>query len=234
MKYMGSKARIAKYILPIILKDRKSNQYYVEPFVGGFNMIDKVSGNRIGSDINYYLIALFKALQNGWLPPKNISEDEYNEIRVNKNKFKPELVGYCGFQLSYGGKFFGGYRRDKIGIRNYSNEAYNNTIKQIPYIMDIQLYNLNYKDVPLPINSIIYCDPPYINSTGYSEKFNHNEFYDWLREIGKHNTVFVSEYEMPDDFECIWSKVVNNSLTKDTGSKQGVEKLFIYNKNNEQ
>ena len=44
MKYMGSKNRIAKHILPIILKDRKENQYYVEPFVGGANMIDKVQG----------------------------------------------------------------------------------------------------------------------------------------------------------------------------------------------
>lgn len=35
MKYLGSKARIAKEILPIILKDRKVGQYYVEPFVGG-------------------------------------------------------------------------------------------------------------------------------------------------------------------------------------------------------
>ena len=35
MKYMGSKNRIAKYILPIMLKDRKPNQYWVEPFVGG-------------------------------------------------------------------------------------------------------------------------------------------------------------------------------------------------------
>ena len=38
MKYMGSKNRIAKYILPIILKDRKEGQWYVEPFVGGANM----------------------------------------------------------------------------------------------------------------------------------------------------------------------------------------------------
>lgn len=40
-----------------------------------------------------------------------------------------------------------------------------------------------------------------------------------------HN-VFVSEYNAPDDFECIWVKEVNNSLTKDTGGKKGIEKLF--------
>jgi DNA adenine methylase len=36
----------------------------------------------------------------------------------------------------------------------------------------------------------------------------------------------VSEYNAPEDFECLWSKEVNNSLTKDTGSKKGIEKLF--------
>lgn len=54
MKYMGSKNRIAKDILPIILKERKPEQWYVEPFVGGCNIIDKVDGNRLGSDKNKY------------------------------------------------------------------------------------------------------------------------------------------------------------------------------------
>ncbi len=65
MKYMGSKARIAKEILPIILKNRKPNQWYIEPFVGGANTIDKVEGNRLGSDINHYLIALYLELKKG-------------------------------------------------------------------------------------------------------------------------------------------------------------------------
>ena len=56
MQYMGSKNRIAKDILPIMLKDRRENQYWVEPFVGGGNMIDKVDGLRIGADFNKYVI----------------------------------------------------------------------------------------------------------------------------------------------------------------------------------
>ena len=35
MKYQGSKNKIAKHILPIILKNRTPDQYYVEPFMGG-------------------------------------------------------------------------------------------------------------------------------------------------------------------------------------------------------
>jgi len=51
MKYMGSKNRITKDILPIILNNRKENQYFVDLFVGGANLIDKVDGLRIGCDI---------------------------------------------------------------------------------------------------------------------------------------------------------------------------------------
>ena len=42
MKYMGSKNRIAKHLLPIILKDRKEGQWFVDTCVGGANLIDKV------------------------------------------------------------------------------------------------------------------------------------------------------------------------------------------------
>ncbi len=69
MKYMGSKNRHAKELLPIILKDRQPGQWYVEPFVGGANMIDKVDGNRIGADSNEYVAALWKAISDGWVAP---------------------------------------------------------------------------------------------------------------------------------------------------------------------
>ena len=65
MKYMGSKNRIAKFILPIMLKEanEKGISTWVEPFVGGANMIDKVPNNfqRIGIDYNAH---------NGWVYEK--------------------------------------------------------------------------------------------------------------------------------------------------------------------
>ena len=82
MKYQGSKNKIAKHILPIILKDRKERQWYVEPFMGGGNMIDKVDGLRIGNDLNYHLIEMWRALQNGWVPPDEISEAEYKYLKA--------------------------------------------------------------------------------------------------------------------------------------------------------
>lgn len=59
MQYMGSKRRIANDILPIILENIQKDQYYVEPFVGGCNMIDKVKHSlKIGADNNQYLISM--------------------------------------------------------------------------------------------------------------------------------------------------------------------------------
>lgn len=62
MRYMGSKRRLWKYISPIILKDRKLNQFYVEPFCGGCNSLSQVNGKRIAADINIYLIEMWKSL----------------------------------------------------------------------------------------------------------------------------------------------------------------------------
>lgn len=62
MRYMGSKRKLWKYISPIILKDRKLNQFYVEPFCGGCNSLSQVNGKRIAADINIYLIEMWKSL----------------------------------------------------------------------------------------------------------------------------------------------------------------------------
>lgn len=229
MKYMGSKNRHCKEILPIILEGRKEGQYFVDLFAGGFNVVDKVSGNRIANDINEYLIEMFKALQKGWIPPETVSETLYKNVQMNKQDFPKHLVGYIGFNLSFGAKFFGGYGRDSMGKRNYSKEAFNNVMKQSKFLEGIEIFNLNYDEVVIPKDSIIYCDIPYRNTTKYSNKiqFDYEKFYQFCRDKKTEgHKIFISEYSMPEDFIEVWSKEVNNSLTKNTGSKKGVEKLF--------
>lgn len=231
MKYMGSKRRIAKDILPIILKDRKDGQYFYDLFCGGGNLLEKVDGNRVANDNNEYLIELFKYMKTDNFNLPFVGEIEYKNIQNNKENYPKWLVGYVGFQLSFGAKFFGGYRRDKVGIRNYENEAQQNLKAQQNLIKDVEFVYGSYDKVKLEQNSIIYCDIPYKNSTKYntSKNFDYDKFYDWCIEKHKEgHKVFISEYEMPQDkFECVWSKEISSSLTKDTGSKKGIEKLFI-------
>ena len=42
MVYMGSKNRIAKELIPYLTAELTEGIYYVEPFEGGCNMIDKI------------------------------------------------------------------------------------------------------------------------------------------------------------------------------------------------
>ncbi len=105
MKYMGSKNRFAKFLLPIILKDRASTQWYVEPFVGGANIIDKVKGKRLGGDSNEYIICLLQGVQQGFIPPDFISELEYQQAQALKDV--TPLTSFIGFGCSYAGKWFG-------------------------------------------------------------------------------------------------------------------------------
>lgn len=233
MKYMGSKARHAKELLPIILKEHTPEMWYVEPFVGGANMIDKVDPNvapkRLGCDVHEYLIAMWQAVSKGWLPPENITEQQYNDIRKNKDKYPKEIVGYVGFALSYSGKWFGGWCRDSAGKRNYVEESYRNASKQFPSLRGVHFQNKSVFDLDLSRcgKATIYCDPPYAGTTKYKDDFDHEKFYEWCRERkGEHHKIFISEYWMPDDFVCVWEKQVNSSLDKDTGSKKAVERLF--------
>lgn len=235
MKYMGSKARIAKHILPIILKDRKEGQCYVEPFVGGANMIDKVDGWRIGADSNYWLISALDAISKGWNPPHLITEDEYSRIKHDNSIYKPELVGYVGFQMSFGGKWFGGYRRDVKGtqgcienMKTQSRRSRDSAIRQGEKIKGVKFYNCSYLELMPPNNSIIYCDPPYENTTKYKDDFDHELFWQWCRDkVKEGHQVFISEYNAPDDFVCVWQKEIQSGLNTNT-TKKGIEKLFVH------
>ena len=180
---------------------------------------------------NPYLIKMWQAVSRGWSPPVNITEDEYNMIRTNKSHYPPELVGYVGFALSYGGKWFGGWCRDSKGFRDYVGEARRNAEKQFPLLRGVDFREASVFELDLNSKSTIYCDPPYAGTTGYNSKFDHSRFYDWCRHmVNEGHRVFISEYSMPDDFECVWEKPVNSSLTKDTGGKKNVERLFTIHK----
>jgi len=228
MKYMGSKNRIAKHLLPIMLENR-NGRTWVEPFVGGANMIDKVDGKRIGADLNVCIVSLLNQMSKQNFKAPDINEEKYKHIKEHKSQYPLYTVGYAATQLSYGGKWFGGYRRDKIGVRDYCKEAQNNVNKQSKNLKGVEFIHSSYQDLEIPPNSLIYCDPPYKGTTGYKDKFNHSDFWEWCRTKTKEgHQVFVSEYNAPSDFKSIYSKEVNSSLTKDTGSKKANEQLFVY------
>ena len=234
MRYLGSKARISKEILPLILADRKEGQYFVEPFCGGCNVTDKVSGNRIANDYNEYLIAMFVGLLSGEKYPEQIDHELFDDVkecfRSGSDKYDLGFMGWVGFVASYRGKFCSGYTGTTPGrngtYRDRVSEAARNITRQIPKLRGVEFRSGDYKDLQIPEESIIYCDPPYMGTAGYAKGLNHDEFWQWCRErVYDGHKVYISEYRAPDDFICIWEKDIPISFGN---NKKTIEKLFIY------
>lgn len=233
MKYVGSKARISRHILPIIQGaiDRNGIETYVEPFVGGGNLIDKVHcHNRIGYDNNEYLIGFWQALQTGWNPGAvPMSKELYTQIKDYKELFRPEVVALAGFCATYNAKWFGGYAgtvKTKTGeIRNYYDEAVRNVLKQIPALADVVFQAKSYDEINLS-GCLVYCDPPYEGTTKYIGSFNHSRYWEWVRKMSENNIVICSEYAAPDDFICIWEMERTTTLDKASRTK-AIERLFV-------
>jgi DNA adenine methylase len=236
MKYMGSKARFAKEILPIILKDRQPEQWYVEPFCGGLGTMQYVTGKRIAADKNRYLIAMWQGLQKNTPRVHEISKSlydiarfEYNR-RIN-NQFTDFEIGWIGFMASFNGRFYDGGYSGSVGKRDYVREQINNTEKQIQEIVnfkDIKFVHSDYYDLEIPEKSIIYCDIPYIGTKQYSvsKSFDHDKFWNWCRiKKEQGHVVFFSEYQAPSDFDCFWQKQITNSMHQ-KNTKITTEKLF--------
>lgn len=263
MVYMGSKSRIAKHIVPIIqsyIDKNPTNTVYIEPFVGGANVIDKIKcSSRKGCDLNKYVIALFRHLQNGGELYESVSRELYNEAREDwKNqggKFEKWELGNIGFLASYNGRFFdggyapSGYEKSSNGLkwRDYYQENKRNILKQISNkdFNKIDFLNLDYRETTSPdllcsINKdiVMYCDPPYYNTKKYniSKNFDYDKFWGSLialNEAMKNVTIFVSEQTIPDKykdkFECAWQQEIRRTI-KAVETKRATEKLFLCKK----
>ena len=239
MRYVGSKNRLSKELKPIIQTYINDNcKGYIEPFVGGANMIDKIKcNNKIGYDNNPYLIALLNHVKTSTDDiPEEITREHYYDVKNNQSNYDEWYVGLIGFCGSFSAKFWGGYATNGNNPKYKKtpfNECRNNIIKQSVNLKDIKFECKDYKDLDNLSGYVIYCDPPYKNKLGYQSNFNHEEFYEWVRKMSVNNIVLVSEYEMPDDFECIWEKdilcqVSRQNKTKSNDSNRRIEKLFIH------
>ena len=228
MQYFGGKAKIAKYIVPYLEGVRKENQIFVEPFVGGANIISHMSGKRKAYDFNEYLIEMYKGVQNGYELPDSLTEEEYRYIREHKDEDKV-LTGFVGFGCSFAGKWFGGYARNKQN-HNYCKASKNSLMKKMSTMADVEFDWRDYKSLFLK-GCLIYCDPPYANTTKYTgvPDFDSEEFWNIMRAWSKDNDVYISEYEAPDDFVSVLEiPTKTNIRDKSDNVCCRVEKLFKY------
>lgn len=229
MQYMGGKSRISKQIAEILNSAINKDTLFVSLFCGSCAIESKVQADvKILNDKHPYLIAMWQAIQNGWTPPDVVTKEEYYRVKANMDE-NPALTGFVGFGCSFGGKWWGGLASNKKGD-NYCAIAKRSLLKDLTGVQSATFTCLDYKNVEIPDGAVVYCDPPYANTTGYTVgQFDTDEFWDYMRQLSKRSDVCISEESAPDDFECIWSQELTRTLDYNKSNQpKKVEKLFKY------
>ena len=100
-------------------------------------------------------------------------------------------------------------------------------------LMDAEFTCLDYRDVVLPDGCVVYCDPPYENTTKYANgDFNHILFWEYMRKISQDHVFYISELNAPEDFVCIWQKEIRRILDVNKENQfKSTEKLFVHKNN---
>jgi len=237
MKYMGGKYRLARQISETMLGYRLPyHEAFVEPFMGGGAISSAMAPHFpvvLLSDAHPDLVMMWQAVQQGWVPPADVDESLYQQLR-----FAPPsaLRGFVGFGCSFSGKWFGGYGRQSIAGGKPALEntlapgAVRSVMRQAPKIAHAYIYQSDYRAVEFTPTTIIYADPPYAGTTTYSQgEFNHAEFWDTAdRWVSGGATVFVSEQSAPSSWESVWTKKMpnyTNGVDQSAGAR--TEHLFM-------
>lgn len=233
MKIAGSKEIIADDILPFIHNYMMlyNIDTYIEPFVGGANIIDKVIANKkYGYDTNRYLIALFNYIKAGGELPEEISIEQCIDCKAhykaNDNTYNDWFIGAVAFIADMRGKFFdtksctSGLTEVERYNKHYA-EAVEEMLKQAKFISDIDFINAEYASIKAN-NSLIYCEVPE-DSKHKKAKFDIANFWNTVSKWNDNNNiVLVRSASAPDEYDIIW----------ENENKNKCDKVFIHRKFN--
>lgn len=218
INYLGGKTKFAKYILSVILPGNEHRPYY-EPFVGSAAFLVHVPGTmkRFANDKNPYMIAMHKAVRDGWIPPDSVTEEEYEAIKKSPNKYPPELVGFVSVGCSFGAQVFGTYARGekggKEGDERRAGGAKKAVLETAEALRGVIFSDGSFHQMNIPNGALVYCDPPYGNTTGYGP-YTMNvgvSFGTWCNQLVERDCrVFISGYphNKMEDWDVVWQREV--------------------------
>ena len=222
--YQGSKNRIADKIIEALPKGKR----FVDLFSGGgavahaallSNRFETVHVNdRFPAGQRLFIQGVKGEWQDKQLKP--ITEEDFKKIIGTPEAIVRSVRG-VGKTMA---KNRNGRNREQEQLRRVQR------LEQLkPYESKIQSSELDYTQVKLNENDVIYCDIPYekTRQDGYVGKFDKQQFMDWAQK--QNVPVYVSEYSMPEG----WTEIAAFNVGKNqTDGKQ--EKLFVQDKFAEQ
>lgn len=102
-------------------------------------------------------------------------------------------------------------------------------LQQLQQLERLTMTALDYRDVVIKPNSIVYCDIPYKNTSSYVKVFSHDEFFNWA--ASRDFPVYISEYEIKDPrFKLVYAvaKTVKLSGTGMSKENENMDREKLY------
>jgi DNA adenine methylase len=237
--YQGGKKRIGKRIHAVIVELERiltggNALPYFEPFVGMAGVLRHFAVEPprkvTACDANVDLILMWQALQKGWKPPRTCTRAYFEELKHSKTH-SPERA-FIGTVASFGAIFFGRYRLhyENEMKRNYVEEGHRALLDIKPDLQRVRFLKARSYDKHHPTGKLVYCDPPYLDNrldAKLFQNFDHDAFWEMMREWSRENLVVVSESSAPSDFKCIWE---TQSYLKNSSKavKYYPDRLFVH------
>ena len=188
LNYVGGKYKILNQIIPLFPKEIDN---FIDIFSGGFNVGINVDANKIiCNDYNHFIIEIYKEFQSkdinyilehikNRISEFNLSKTNAEGFRkfrdfYNKNKNPLDLYVLVCFSFNYQFRFNSNLEYNNPFGKNRS--SFSTTLEEnlIKFINELQSKNIvfsneDYKNIPiseLKENDFVYCDPPYLITTG--------------------------------------------------------------------
>lgn len=233
LKWPGGKRWIVKYILSIIPEKMLKSSTLVELFAGGAALSFKLeTQNVVLNDINPHLINFYRQIAKGnnifktdieFINDKKIyykNRERFNNlIRENKANtleaaalfYYLNKTGYNGLvRFNKSGLFNVPYGRHKTINYEFDTEKYKELMESWKF------YSVDFSEVPLSNDSIVYADPPYdVEFTNYSA-----DGFSWDDQVR------LVEYLMELDVPIILSNQATERIIK-LYKKSGFNFIFV-------
>ena len=203
LNYVGGKYKLLPQLMEYFPKEIDT---FVDLFSGGFNVgINVDSKKTICNDINYFIIQLYKELYNK--PVESIlekinsnineyglskeNEEAYKKFRVHYNETKDPIDLYTLACYSFNYQFRFNNNREYNNPFGRNRSQFSENMKNNLILFSNKLKNMNvdflskeFDEVGidnLGNNDFIYCDPPYLITTGSYNDGNRG-FKDWKED----------------------------------------------------
>jgi site-specific DNA-adenine methylase len=161
------------------------------------------------------VIACYREIRDGWVPPTSLTREEYAEIRARfpDDTATDPLAAFALVFCSYGGAWAGGHIADDTRwsgeksdgrSRSAAKRAHLDLLSMVPLLRRTTIWCGDYREraEERPPGTVMIADPPYWGTKTYKGRgpFDHAAFWAWAAAASRRHFLLVTEDTVPPEW----------------------------------